>query len=172
MNSFRCKIAAIDTGASFAGQITIQHEGERLTLPIRPLSLYKPWIKTWKVGDEVICHVNNNRSCGLSSGTNHIDPLPVDDAAYKTLQSWASAPPEKNPLHGGDTVEEIATKRQGKIDGVSDTPPYWRVHFSDGKDPVLQIFKDENELRLIKCPHTESGKPGVYPAHGIMEPEF
>ncbi|HYL63255.1 MAG TPA: hypothetical protein VE077_11605 [Candidatus Methylomirabilis sp.] len=90
MNPFRCRIAAINTHPLFEGQLTVQYDSERLTLPVRPLSLFLPWIRSWKVGDELVCHVNENHSCGFANGTSFIDPLPVDDTAYNILREWAS----------------------------------------------------------------------------------
>ncbi len=78
-------------------------------------------------------------------------------------------------LHLGDIVEEIATKRRGKIENMSinhdangqETVNYWRAYFEDGVQPLLGIIKDEAELRLVTCPHTE-GEPGFAPARSIM----
>ena len=78
-------------------------------------------------------------------------------------------------LHLEDRVEEIATGRPGKIDNIGSagvlgkepTPNLWRVHFSDGKMPLMQYFKNEEELRLIQCPH-EAPQPGFVPESGIM----
>jgi len=73
-------------------------------------------------------------------------------------------------LHLGDIVEDIATNRRGTIDviNVNDGQEnYWRVWFSDGQKPPLGIFKDESELRLITCPHTDSG-PGFVPERRTM----
>jgi len=77
-------------------------------------------------------------------------------------------------LHLGDVVEEITTKRQGKIDNTSgpfvggqQQTTQWRVWFSDGKQPLLQYFSNEADLRLIKCPHSDSG-PAFVPERGIM----
>jgi hypothetical protein len=78
-------------------------------------------------------------------------------------------------LHLEDSVEEIATGRPGHIDSISSegivgqeqTPNAWRVHFSDGKTPLMQYFKKEEELRLIKCPH-DTPQPGFVPERGIM----
>jgi len=75
-------------------------------------------------------------------------------------------------FHLEDIVEEIATKRQGKLDSSQGTtgqePDTWRVYFSDGKEPVMKYFKNVDELRLIKCPH-ESTVPGFVPSRSIME---
>lgn len=78
-------------------------------------------------------------------------------------------------LHLGDVVEEIATKRLGKIDNMSiehhacgqQTVHYWRVFFEDGKQPLLGIIKDASELRLVSCPHSET-QPGFKPARSII----
>lgn len=63
-------------------------------------------------------------------------------------------------LHAGDIVEEIATKRSGKINGTrgwpGTTPLECCVYFSDGKDPVIKLFFHEEELRLIECPHSDA----------------
>jgi hypothetical protein len=79
-------------------------------------------------------------------------------------------------LHLQDRVEEIATGRAGHIDNIQSgailgqepTPNLWRVHFSDGKMPLMQYFKSEEELRLVKCPHEEA-QPGFVPERGIMD---
>ena len=63
-------------------------------------------------------------------------------------------------LHNDDVVEVIATKRQGKIyavdtlieDGI-ETQRRWRVHFTDAREPTMQYFLKEEDLRLVKCPH-------------------
>lgn len=78
-------------------------------------------------------------------------------------------------FHLGDIVQEIATGRQGKIDnihsegvlGQEPTPNLWRVHFSDGQQPMMQYFQTTDELRLVKCPH-DSSQPRFVPARGIM----
>ena len=54
----------------------------------------------------------------------------------------------------------------GKISGVTSD---WQVHFSDGKEPVIKLFQNEEELQLVSCPH-EIGEPGFYPSRSIMEP--
>ena len=71
-------------------------------------------------------------------------------------------------LHHDDIVEEIATKRQGKIDAISryiiearEMPPQqWRVHFFDGNEPLSQYFARQEDLRLVKCPHVEPRRSG------------
>jgi len=81
-------------------------------------------------------------------------------------------------LHNEDIVEEVSTKRQGKIDSIGssivngqETPNQWGVRFSDGKEPLLTFFKNEEELRLIRCPHTgNDSDPGFIPSRSIMEP--
>jgi hypothetical protein len=79
-------------------------------------------------------------------------------------------------LHNEDTVEEIATGRQGKIDSIGaegipghQIPNLWRVCFSDGKVQSLKYFKNEAELRLITCPHSEP-EPGFYPERPLVDP--
>jgi hypothetical protein len=67
-------------------------------------------------------------------------------------------------FHHNDIVEEIATLRPGEIDTVDEyisegqkMPPHrWRVRFLDGREPLFQYFVREEDLRLIKCPHTRS----------------
>ena len=79
------------------------------------------------------------------------------------------------PFHPEDLVEEIATKRQGKIQGVGGTVGQeyssFTVFFLDGKDPLIKHFKAEqfDQLRLVKCPHENAGEPGFYPATSIMD---
>lgn len=61
-------------------------------------------------------------------------------------------------LHLGDMVQELATGRTGKVDNISSeepvggpqVPTLWRVIFSDGKQPLVQYFKGEGELRVIQ----------------------
>jgi len=79
-------------------------------------------------------------------------------------------------LHKGDIVEEIATKRQGKIDSISssvtggvETPNQWRVQFSDGQQPPLKYFTVQEKLRLVSCPHDEPTEPRFVPSRPIME---
>ncbi len=82
-------------------------------------------------------------------------------------------------FHNEDFVEEIATGRQGKIDsiqregvlGQEEIPNQWGVVFSDGKEPPLKYFKKEDEMRLIKCSHSQ-GEPAFYPARPIMGPLY
>jgi hypothetical protein len=69
-------------------------------------------------------------------------------------------------LHLGDTVEEIATKRQGNLDDQK--PNYWRVIFTDGKKPLYLICKNETELKLISCPHNQNDGPRFVPERSIM----
>lgn len=75
-------------------------------------------------------------------------------------------------FHLEDIVEEIATKRQGKLDSSGGTageePDMWRVYFSDGEEPIIKYFKSVKDLRLIRCPH-ESTEPGFVPSRSIME---
>lgn len=95
------------------------------------------------------------------------------DAAMKALdaeEGSAGVP----VLHLGDTVEEIATRRLGKIDTIDngakgqEAPNYWRVRFTDGKRPAHQILKSETELRLVSCPHDECNQPKFRPKRSIM----
>lgn len=76
-------------------------------------------------------------------------------------------------MHLHDIVEEIATKRRGKIDnsaGVVGQKPDWlRVYFSDGQEPIMKIFKNLDELRLIKCGHDEPTESQFVPSRGIMD---
>lgn len=82
-------------------------------------------------------------------------------------------------LHNDDVVEEVTTGRPGKIDSIQSggalgeepKPNQWRVHFSDGKDPLMKYFDSEDHLRLIKCPHGESSS-GFVPSRPIMDPPF
>jgi hypothetical protein len=82
-------------------------------------------------------------------------------------------------FHNEDIVEEIATGWQGKIDsiqsegvlGQEQIPNQWRVVFLDRKEPPLKYFKKEDEMHLIKCPHSQ-GEPGFYPARPIMDPPY
>jgi hypothetical protein len=73
-------------------------------------------------------------------------------------------------IHAGDFVEEVATKRQGKVEstrGTLDVTTDWVVHFSDGKEPIIKFFQTETELLLVTCPH-KTAEPGFYPARSIM----
>jgi len=75
-------------------------------------------------------------------------------------------------FHVGDIVEEIATKREGKLDEVPQGPTAvlrWRVLFSDGEQPLLKYFLNDSELRLVKCPHDSSGESRFVPQRGIMD---
>jgi len=78
-------------------------------------------------------------------------------------------------FHLGDIVEEIATNRQGKIDNISQSNDasgrvtsvnYWRIIFTDGKQPLYAIVKDPAEIRVVSCPHSDP-EPGFRPARGI-----
>jgi hypothetical protein len=67
---------------------------------------------------------------------------------------------DMNAFHNEDVVEELTTKRQGKIDSIGstianhqETQNNWRVYFLDGKEPVFKYFTKQEELSLIKCPH-------------------
>lgn len=63
-------------------------------------------------------------------------------------------------LHNGDFVEEVATKRQGRIIAVDTLiedgkakQQRWRVSFDDPKQPNPQYFVKEDDLRVVECPH-------------------
>jgi hypothetical protein len=59
-------------------------------------------------------------------------------------------------IHAGDFIEEIATKRQGKVAstrGTLEVTSDWIVHFSDGKEPMVKYFQNEADLLLVTCPH-------------------
>jgi hypothetical protein len=63
-------------------------------------------------------------------------------------------------LHNDDVVEVVSTKRQGRIDSVDtlieggkETQRRWRVHYTDTREPIMQYFLKEEDLRLVKCPH-------------------
>lgn len=64
-------------------------------------------------------------------------------------------------LHLGDTVEEIAIKRRGRID--VENPSYWRVTFTDGQKPLYLICKNEAELKLLSYPHNQDEGPRFVP---------
>jgi hypothetical protein len=71
---------------------------------------------------------------------------------------------KENPaLHLGDIVEEIATRRRGKIDtgptvaSRGQVAANWRVIFTDGQKPLYKQFDHVQELRLLSCPHTPDG---------------
>lgn len=74
-------------------------------------------------------------------------------------------------FHLGDIVEEIETKRQGKLESsrnVEGQPVlWWGVNFSDGKEPIKAQIKTE-ALRLIKCPHDEPTESRFVPSRPIM----
>jgi hypothetical protein len=77
-------------------------------------------------------------------------------------------------FHTEDIVEEIATRRQGKIDQIGseisqgrEIQKHWRVVFSDGGAPGVWTFVNETELRLVRCTHSDP-EPGIYPADPIM----
>jgi hypothetical protein len=78
-------------------------------------------------------------------------------------------------LHLGDFVREISTGREGKVDnicsegilGQEPIPNLWRVLFLDGETPLMQYFKNEGELQLLRCPH-EATEAGLVPDRGIM----
>jgi len=74
-------------------------------------------------------------------------------------------------FHIGDIVEEVATKRRGKLDEAPQIPTdvrRWRVLFSDDAQPILKYFLSQTELILISCPHSEAKAPGFVPERGIM----
>jgi hypothetical protein len=82
----------------------------------------------------------------------------------------------KMTFHIEDIVEEIATKRQGKLDAIDGSnasgkfvETRWRVYFADGEKPLVKLFLNKEELRLVKCPH-EATEPGFYPSRSILEP--
>jgi hypothetical protein len=59
-------------------------------------------------------------------------------------------------FHIDDMVEEVATKRRGKLDEAPQVPTdvhRWRVLFSDGAKPLVKYFVSEADLTLISCPH-------------------
>lgn len=95
------------------------------------------------------------------------------------LREQAEAQALTVELHLGDIVEEIASKRRGKIDNISLTHGsrgqvasvnYWRILFEDGGQPLLAIIKERSEMRLVKCPHREdAGGPRFVPERGIMD---
>ena len=74
-------------------------------------------------------------------------------------------------LHVGDTVEEIATKRKGRIDSTrvdeQQQTTRWRVFFSDGNRPLVKYFLTEADLRLVTCPHLDI-TPGFVSSRGIL----
>jgi len=78
-------------------------------------------------------------------------------------------------IHGGDIIEEVATKRRGKVNGMrgsivngQEVVSDWQVQFSDGKEPVIKLFSKEEDLQLVTCPH-QTSEPGFYPAESIMD---
>lgn len=76
-------------------------------------------------------------------------------------------------LHLEDVVQQVATGREGKIDGLRSEGPQgaqqhlWRVSFQDGDAPLFDHFK-EDDLRLVHCPH-EHSESGFVPVRGVME---
>jgi hypothetical protein len=83
---------------------------------------------------------------------------------------------ERKMIHAGDVVEEVVTKRRGEVNDTrasivngQKVTSHWQVHFSDGKDPVIKLFQNEEKIRLVRCPH-ETSEPGFYPSRSIMEP--
>lgn len=78
-------------------------------------------------------------------------------------------------FHNDDVVEEIATGRRGAIYSIGasvtnrqETQNNWSVRFSDGKEPLLKIFTNQEDFRLVGCPHQDEGEPGFYPSRSIM----
>jgi hypothetical protein len=73
----------------------------------------------------------------------------------------------RSRFHHNDIVEEIATRRQGRIEAVSryivegrEVPPHqYRVAFLDGTEPRLRDFTKEEDLRLVRCPHIDPRQP-------------
>jgi hypothetical protein len=73
---------------------------------------------------------------------------------------------ELKSFHLGDSVEVIATRRQGTIVGSrkdGDIIVCWDVLFPDG----TRHFPKSVELHLINCPHSEP-EPGLVPERGII----
>jgi len=102
------------------------------------------------------------------AGRPHLEDVFLDQTEDQALAA---------ELHLGDIVEEVASKRQGRIDNMSLTHTlgrqvvsanYWRIIFDDGK-PLYGIFKERSEIRLIRCPHRDSGGPRFVPERGIMD---
>jgi hypothetical protein len=78
-------------------------------------------------------------------------------------------------FHNEDIVEEIATRRQGKMDSIGtsvtvgvETQNQWVVRFHDGKEPIIKYFMAQEDLRLIRCPHEEPTEPRFVPTRSIM----
>jgi len=78
-------------------------------------------------------------------------------------------------FHNEDIVEEISTKREGKVDSIGssvtggvETQNQWVVRFQDGQEPILKYFTAPQELRLIRCRHEEPTEPRFVPARSIM----
>ena len=75
-------------------------------------------------------------------------------------------------IHTGDTIEEVTTKRQGKVRtggtfaNGQEVVSRWLVQFSDGEHPLIKDFFNDADIRLITCPHTS--EPGCYPAESII----
>ena len=68
-------------------------------------------------------------------------------------------------LHNGNIVEEVSTKRRGKIS--STRPTCWGVQFFDGNKLASTFFMNEAGLRLVTCPH-QGSDPGFVLGRGIM----
>lgn len=114
----------------------------------------------------------------LGAAPYHNCPHEGRSQTENILREQSEAQALNAPLHLGDIVEEVATKRRGKIDNMSQnhgpqgqvvSVNYWRIFFEDGKQPLLGIIKDRSEMRLIRCPHNEDdGGPRFIPERGIM----
>ena len=91
MKPFVCMIvmiAAIDKTALLEGSLVLECAGKRLTLSIKPISLFQPWIKDWKVGDEIVGGLNDDNSCAFWNGTAGWIDLPIDPEARAVLRTW------------------------------------------------------------------------------------
>ncbi|MGA8430382.1 MAG: hypothetical protein WB729_11220 [Candidatus Sulfotelmatobacter sp.] len=80
-------------------------------------------------------------------------------------------------IHVDDVVEEVATKRLGRVNGTrgavvngEERTSHWQVYFPDGNGPVTKLFANEEDIRLVKCPH-ETAEPKFYPLESIMGPQ-
>ena len=115
-----------------------------------------------------------------------LGPAPHHDcphAGRSHMQDILGEPSEAHALtvglHLGDIVEDVASKRRGKIDNMSlnygqqgqvVSVNYWRIFFDDGKQPLLQIVKERSGIRLVRCPHDEdSGGLRFVPERRIMD---
>jgi hypothetical protein len=99
---------------------------------------------------------------------NELGPAPHHDCPHEGRLDMKAiladqAENETPMLHLGDIVEEITTKRPGKIDEgpklstAGPVAPNWRVIFTDGKKPLYKYFDNERELRVVSCPHNQDG---------------